>query len=1080
MSTDLSRIRHNPLLDYAGLNLKQGAVLLDADANELVALIDRRLRALASDTLGPATVSATTPQAFKISAVAGGLQIEKGRLYVDGLLAENHGAPSALNAKRLFDPLLAEAQFADPLSYAQQPYWPQPAALPTAGRHLVYLDVWQRELTHLQQPDLVESALGVETSSRQQTAWQVRVLANEAANSSCATPDADLPGWAAVIAPSSGRLSSGSYEVAPSDNPCELPPTGGYRGLENQLYRVEIHDPGQLGTATFKWSRENASVATGVASIVSASVLELDSLGRDEVLRFNSGDWVEITDDWRELNQQPGEMRRITVDDATRRISFSPALPAALLPAVLPDSTQARARHLRVRRWDQKGKVFRTDASGTPVQLQDLDAAASSGLISVPASTVTLMLEHGITVNFSVSDPAGRGFKSGDFWVIAARTADASVEILDRAPPRGVHHHYARLGIWDVAAGSVSDCRHPWPPEGGGGDCMCTACVTPESHASGRLTIQMAVDRVQSQGGTVCLHEGDYVLLDAVRIAGANSLRIHGQGPASRLITPGGAFLIEASAAIAIEGLSVLSLGRDAAIAVRTALGLRLADLLLAVLGNSDFRSPAIALSGLVGAAEISHNLILASTGIQALEPRVKEAPEALICAGLRICDNMMSCAEAGLQLRGAVVHLLDSRISGNQVMACHEVGLAAGGYAAPGAALRISDNQLGLHGSGIRCATDGAFISQNKLQCSRDGERVLNGAGIELGLGLDKTGSDQAHILSNQISGFAEAGILITAPVSSLLIKLNLIDHCGNGIVMRDAASAQSLVIENNQISAIDSLSGGRDTDPERLLLGIGLQRSDQVTVAGNSLRGIGLRAGQDKQLVAGIHAFDVAHPRLLHNLLSDIGPQDEVASGFGGAVLGLALRAPLEQAEVLGNHVERDLQSSEAPSRLNVLALLITGLTQAPGLAGQAAVGAQRAVKLDERRSLVMQAGRAFIRQARKLIAGDALAAEGVCASVLGNTLSARGRSPAVYIQAEGELLFSDNRCELRANPGEVVVQLDSPIVLLSANRVRGGEVSIQVQDKNAQVTALGNITTRSIQAPLKAEMQPLNLIA
>ena len=52
MGADLSRVRSNPLLDFAGVELKQGGVLLDADFNELVAVIDRRLRAVASDVLG--------------------------------------------------------------------------------------------------------------------------------------------------------------------------------------------------------------------------------------------------------------------------------------------------------------------------------------------------------------------------------------------------------------------------------------------------------------------------------------------------------------------------------------------------------------------------------------------------------------------------------------------------------------------------------------------------------------------------------------------------------------------------------------------------------------------------------------------------------------------------------------------------------------------------------------------------------------------------------------------------------------------------------------------------------------------
>ena len=90
--------------------------------------------------------------------------------------------------------------------------------------------------------------MGVETSSRLQTVWQVRVLGEEAgAGTTCGSPDAELAGWADLIAPSTGRLTTGTYEVAAVTDPCELPPTGGYRGLENQLYRVEIHDPGQPG-----------------------------------------------------------------------------------------------------------------------------------------------------------------------------------------------------------------------------------------------------------------------------------------------------------------------------------------------------------------------------------------------------------------------------------------------------------------------------------------------------------------------------------------------------------------------------------------------------------------------------------------------------------------------------------------------------------------------------------------------------------------------------------------------------------------------------------------------------------------
>ena len=112
---------------------------------------------------------------------------------MDGLLAENHGARPTTRRRRLFDPLMAEVTFADPLTYGAQPYLPNPPALPTAGRHLVYLDVWEREVTHLERPDLVEVAVGVETSSRRQTVWQVRVLDADAGTATCASPTATCP-----------------------------------------------------------------------------------------------------------------------------------------------------------------------------------------------------------------------------------------------------------------------------------------------------------------------------------------------------------------------------------------------------------------------------------------------------------------------------------------------------------------------------------------------------------------------------------------------------------------------------------------------------------------------------------------------------------------------------------------------------------------------------------------------------------------------------------------------------------------------------------------------------------------------
>ena len=306
--------------------------------------------------------------------------------------------------------------------------------------------VYPRELTQLEQPDLVEQAVGVDTATALQTVWQVRVLADVGLNVTCATPLEQIPAWQALTRPSGARLTTKGIEVAANDDPCIIAPGGsGYRGLENQLYRVEIHNAGPVGTATFKWSRDNASIGTHVISAQGAR-LNVASLGRDAVLRLNVGDWIEITDDVRELSGSPPEMRRITrVVTQTRTIEIDSALPAATFPVDAQGQLDAK-RHTRIRRWDQKGAPL--DASG--------------GVLRVPPAGEVVMLENGVQVAFDLEGD-GSEFKAGDYWTFVARTAGAWVEPLKQAPPQGIHRHYGRLAVLTLP-GAVSDCRVLWPP----------------------------------------------------------------------------------------------------------------------------------------------------------------------------------------------------------------------------------------------------------------------------------------------------------------------------------------------------------------------------------------------------------------------------------------------------------------------------------------------------------------------------------------------------------------------------------------------------------------------------------------
>ena len=440
MSFDGSRFTFDPWNDFAGVVMQQGRVQLDSDWNEWLAELGRRIRAGTLDTFGRAVVPVTTKTGFQITPAqdaAGNVTIAigPGRMYVDGLPAENHGLPAPNPQQwippagtgpvtgQFWDSALEELRGAANVPYEQQPYYPNVSALapfPQAGGpYLIYLDVWQREVTFLENPDLVEKAVGVDTTGRLQTVWQVKWLdVSSVSGVNCSTPDSLLPpAWQQLLLPPGARLTTGVVQSTQS-GPCCLTPNTGYTGLENQLYRVEIHRPGipfsgagvppaggaPPGTATFKWSRDNASVATAVNVITGGTTLTVASTGKDKVLRFSPNDWVEITDDWLELNGLPGELHQVaSVLDGANTITLTSAVSPSSFPVNATGQTDP-ARHTRLVRWDQRGKVF--EADGVTVWV-DLDLAGSSGDIPLPPPGTTLVLENGITVTFGLDKTGG-------------------------------------------------------------------------------------------------------------------------------------------------------------------------------------------------------------------------------------------------------------------------------------------------------------------------------------------------------------------------------------------------------------------------------------------------------------------------------------------------------------------------------------------------------------------------------------------------------------------------------------------------------------------------------------------------
>jgi hypothetical protein len=528
MSGDYTRFTFNARNRYSGVLMQQGRVQLDSDWNEEIDIIRRRIRTTTLDILGPVGVPyAVSPDAFKIGWVAGpptDLSINPGRLYVDGIQIEAFAEDNA--------------------TYNFQPFYPPqlagfpPAALPATGDAVVYLDVWDREITYIENPGLLDVALGgADTTTRRQTVWQVRV--DPIDNAACGVPVGEPA--------SAGRLTSRAVAPPASDDPCILPPASGYRGLENRLYRVEVHSGGALGTARFKWSRDNGSIVSVVRDITvsgTQTTLAVNRIGRDQFLRFRVGDWVTVTDDHRELTGATGEMALIVdIDETNRAIVLDRALPTAGSRPFGATALQIAERHTRVQKWDQTGATNAVDANG---------------LILTGAGPIPI--EDGIEIQFSTV-PAGGSFRVGDYWVFWARTATAQIEELTNAPPRGIIHHYVQLAAISGLGGPapvITDCRPP-PPQQGEGDCCCTIIVRPGED------IQAGIDALPPQGGCVCLKTGLHVVRESLRLArGSVVLKAESPGTTVQSRGAGPVLIIGNPAGARIEGIDVLGIDFEA------------------------------------------------------------------------------------------------------------------------------------------------------------------------------------------------------------------------------------------------------------------------------------------------------------------------------------------------------------------------------------------------------------------------------------------------------------------------------------------------------------------------------------
>jgi hypothetical protein len=542
MKGDLSRQTFRPDKHYSGVVMQQGRVQLDADWNEQQTINRHRVETESADVIGPTGAPKTSP-GFQITPQGNDLRIGAGHFYVDGILCENE-SDVPFTAQPDLRPISGDL-------------------LPTTdGLYVAYLEAWERHITALEDETIRETALGgPDTATRTKTVWQVRLL-GVTDPGGAVTCDTALPEWTQLLErnlvgiANVGQMSARSQPEELSPDPlCVLPPGAGYRRLENQLYRVEVHRGGDRTQARFKWSRDNGTVVSAIepdenGAVIRGSLIGVAEIGKDGMLTFASDplpEWLELADDRYELLNQRGELARVQeVDSTTRTITF--------VPGALPSLDAGQ--HPAVRRWDQRDRT----ATGGPTATAD----------GVEMSGAWQPLEDGVEVRFEDGI-----YREGDFWLIPARTAigfeTGTVEWpragADPIPqtPQGTRHHFARLALLRLTAGTFttvadSDCRRLFPPL-----TAITAADVSFSDAAcqmGNVTdVQHALDVLCQRNGSVCsllvgpgedlatalnglagvqdalicLRVGTYALAQPLRIENRRHIQVMGAGSGTRI-----------------------------------------------------------------------------------------------------------------------------------------------------------------------------------------------------------------------------------------------------------------------------------------------------------------------------------------------------------------------------------------------------------------------------------------------------------------------------------------------------------------------------------------------------------------
>jgi hypothetical protein len=650
----------------------------------------------------------------------------------------------------------------------------------------------------------------------------------------------------------------------------------------------------------------------------------------------------------------------------------------------------------------------------------------------------------------------------------AARTADASIEILDRAAPRGVHHHFCRLAVITFP-NTVVDCRTFWPPAIAEGEsCDCTICLEAAEHNAGTHTLYQAVDEIRKTGGTICLGPGTFNLVQRpVDMDGAFSIRIRGQGAATVLIQPRGdaAFIYRRCQWCTLEYLTIHTIAsaiNAPAIRISNAVGTTFERLMIAPPEEGNGPLAGIWIEpGVLLLTKIRENFIRAQIGVAfafKLPSSTSGTDDTPLYLGyFHVERNMLRCAQSGVRIGGAAYHFGDVVIARNSIELTTAAAIT---FTAVGQnEADVSENTVVFEkGDGLVCGGGPLRISSNEI-VSREhtGDR-----GIRLVASALNAAQPSMLASGNRILGLLGHGISIETKITSARIERNILGNLlGNGIVMSDGGVAEYVAVLGNELIDIATATAANSRD--RQIAAIHVAHAGQAIISDNMISGVGRDAAL-AAVIAGVRVDSSRDVRVSDNSVTNIAPR----ANFSNLAAGILVLGPLVTIEVEDNLIRRQVSFVDVDN----------SNWQAVRIGGRASEGATK-------RQFAGFGELAVMSRIHVINSFAAAAQRGSEeAGLVANALHGFGGSTVADVSVTGSCRFSDNHCTAGTRRIPIAVALTASSIIASSNRVECERethgLELNVIGKNT-FTVVGNITGGQIfvnGALLSGVWPPLNI--